>query len=367
MMTKAAHQMGYQVTIYDTNPDAPALSLADKSITASFQEEEALERFASQVDLITLEFENIPLSTLLFLEKRRLLFPSAAVVRSCQDRLLEKNFLFSHGFPVAPFEEVVSLSSLQEALERIGTPSILKTATLGYDGKGQITLEADADVISTWRELATSRAILEKKIAFDCEASVIVARSQGGKMIVCSTQENIHRDGILDYSIFPARLPESILSTMEAMGKEIAEALSVIGLLTIEFFVLPDGSLFINELAPRPHNSGHHTIESLSISQFEYAIAAITGQALPPPEKRSDAVMVNLLGDLWSQGEPDWKGFCADPHAHLHLYGKKKAAPGRKMGHITFVGASKEKLLEIALEVRRAYGKLESINPIHQS
>lgn len=345
MMMEAAHRMGHRVVIYDAHPDSPAFSAADQHIIASFQEEEALERFASQVDLITLEFENIPLSTLLFLEQRCPLFPSPAVVRICQDRLLEKNFLHSHGFPVVPFEEIVSAVSLQRALQSMASPCILKTATLGYDGKGQLSLTPEDNATEAWKELAASRAILEKKITFACEASVIVARTQAGKSIVCSTQENSHRHGILDISIFPARLPKPILSSMETMGKKIAETLGVVGLLTIEFFVLPDGSLLVNELAPRPHNSGHHTIESLSVSQFDYAIRTITNQSLPEPERRSDAVMVNLLGDLWTHGEPDWKKLCADPRAHLHLYGKKKAASGRKMGHITFVGAPREELL----------------------
>lgn len=350
MMTQAAHRAGHQVIVYDVSPDSPAFSVADQKVVASFQDEEALRHFASEVDFITLEFENIPLSTLLFLEERCPLFPSAAVVRTCQDRLLEKNFLRSQGIPVAPFEEITSATSLQEALQRMSSSCILKTATLGYDGKGQATLGVHSYATMAWKELSTSRAILEKKITFACEASVIVARSQHGQMIICSTQENSHRQGILDRSFFPAALPKPVLLNMEALGKKIAEALQVIGLLTIEFFVLPDGSLLVNELAPRPHNSGHHTIESLNKNQFDYAIAAITGRPLLPPHTLSEAVMVNLLGDLWQKGEPDWDSLCSSPYAHLHLYGKKKAVPGRKMGHITFSGAPRKQLLVASSE-----------------
>jgi 5-(carboxyamino)imidazole ribonucleotide synthase len=336
MMAEAAHKMGFRVVIYDQQPEAPAFSIADKSIVASFEDHEALQRFAAEVDLITLEFENIPLSTLTFLEKYKPLFPSAAVVRCCQDRLLEKNFLQSHGFPVAPYTEVTSEASLHQALKLIGTPSLLKTATLGYDGKGQIALDADSNAAVAWQELRATRAVLEKKIAFTSECSVIVARSQQGENIVCSIQENIHRDGILDCSVFPPRLEKQIQTSAEVMAKKIAEALGVIGLLAIEFFVMPDGSLLVNELAPRPHNSGHHTLESMSVSQFEQVITAITGRPLITPEKHADAIMVNLLGELWSNGEPDWKALRANPNAHLHLYGKKEARPGRKMGHVTF-------------------------------
>lgn len=348
MMTQAAHQRGYRVMIYDTKAEAPAFSVADSGIVASFEDREALRRFAEQVDLITLEFENIPLSALTFLETLKPLFPSATAIARCQDRLLEKNFLRSHGFPVAPFKEIVSAASLQKALEEMAAPCILKTTTLGYDGKGQITLLPTDDAALSWQALGTARAILEKKITFSCEASVIIARSKKGETIVCSTQENSHRNGILDYSVFPPRLGKAIVSALEATGKKIAEALELIGLLTVEFFILPDGSFLINELAPRPHNSGHHTLESLTISQFEEAIRAIANVPLIIPAWRSDAVMVNVLGDLWHAGEPDWEPLRGNPHAHLHLYGKKEAAPGRKMGHVTFTGAKREQLLAIA-------------------
>ncbi len=344
MMAEAAHKMGFRVVIYDSHPDAPAFSIADQSIVASFEDHEALRRFAAQVDLITLEFENIPLSTLTFLENLKPLFPSASVVHCCQDRLLEKNFLQSHGFPVAPYAEITSEALLHQALKLLGTPSLLKTATLGYDGKGQITLDAESNAAAAWQELGAPRAVLEKKIAFSSECSVIIARSQQGENVICSTQENIHRHGILDCSIFPPRFEKRIQASAEAMAKKIAEALGIIGLLAIEFFVMPDGSLLVNELAPRPHNSGHHTLDSMNVSQFEQLIRAITGHSLSSGEQRSEAVMINVLGNLWSQGEPDWEPLRTDPQAHLYLYGKKDARPGRKMGHVTFTGTDVNKL-----------------------
>ncbi len=353
MMATAAKKLGYHVCIYDTMSGGPAAAVADEIIVGSFYDHEALRRFAERVDIITLEFENIPASTLEQLALLKPLHPKPEVVRICQDRILEKEFLRRHDFPLAPFEVITSAHELEKALRHFKAPCILKTATLGYDGKGQCALCPGYDVTAAWETLKTTRAVLEKKISFLTEASVITARSTKGELASFPLQENYHRSGILDISMTSPAF--SGVASGEALGKAIAEALDVIGLITVEFFVLPDGTLLVNELAPRPHNSGHHTLESSKTSQFEQAIRAVVGLPLGSAELHSEAVMVNLLGDLWQNGEPDWKPLLEDPRVHLHLYGKKEAKPGSKMGHFTVVGKDREELLRVA---KSLFGKL---------
>ncbi|MFZ4115419.1 MAG: 5-(carboxyamino)imidazole ribonucleotide synthase [Chthoniobacterales bacterium] len=346
MIALAAKKLGYRSCIYDTIQDGPAAAVANEIIVSSFDDHEALNRFATRADVITLEFENIPASALETLALLKPVYPKPEVIRICQDRILEKEFLRTHGFPLAPFEVITSASELEKALSHFGTPCILKTATLGYDGKGQHTLQPGDDTVAAWDALKTNRAVLEKKISFLAEASVIIARSARGEVTSFPWQENHHRNGILDISITSPTFSEADSGAM--MGKAIAEALEVIGLITVELFVLPGGSLLVNELAPRPHNSGHHTLESSKTSQFEQIIRAITGLPLGSTELISEAVMVNLLGDLWENGEPDWKVLLEDRRVHLHLYGKKEAKPDRKMGHFTIVGEHREELLATA-------------------
>jgi 5-(carboxyamino)imidazole ribonucleotide synthase len=279
------------------------------------------------------------------------LHPSPNVVRICQDRILEKEFLQSHGFPVAPFRVITSVEELVAAVGILKSHSILKTAMLGYDGKGQISLSANASSIEieqAWKSLRTQRAVLEKRIHFQAEGSVIVARSSNGTIRSFPPQENNHVGGILDVSRAPARFSPKVLGAAEELGCRITEALEVVGLLTIEFFVLSNDEIMVNELAPRPHNSGHHTIESSKTSQFEQAVRAVTGVALESTELVRPAIMLNLLGDLWCSGESDWNPFLEHPEIFLHLYGKKEAKPGRKMGHVTFIGEHREELLEQA-------------------
>jgi len=341
MMTMAAKKMGHRVVIYDVVPGGPAASVADEMIVAPFEDEKALKNFANKVDLITLEFENIPIATLEFLAALRPLHPAPNVVRICQDRIFEKEFLQSHGIPVAPFCVVRSAEELVGAKKILQADTILKTATLGYDGKGQVAIKAGAsseELSQAWDSLRTERAVLEKKVKFQAEGSIIVARSRRGEIAAFPPQENEHVRGILDVSRAPARFSKKVLDQAESLGKKIAESLNVVGLITVEFFVLPDETIMVNELAPRPHNSGHHTIESSATSQFEQAVRAVTGAPLGSTKLIQTAIMLNLLGDLWKTGEPDWKPFLDQPNIFLHLYGKKEAKPGRKMGHVTFVG-----------------------------
>ena len=352
MSAMAAKSLGYRVVVYDTTPDGPACSCADFSITDSFGDREALNRFAEAVDVVTLEFENIPVETLEFLEARVPVRPSASVVRICQDRVLEKQFLQNNGFPVAPFRVITSAEELAKGLDSLGTASILKTAALGYDGKGQIRLSPGDECTAAWSHLAAPRAVLEKKIGFVTECSVICARSLRGDTLCFPVQENIHVGGILDVTIAPAALSSWVAEKAQQIASSIAEKFGVIGLITVEFFVLPDGSLVVNELAPRPHNSGHHTLETAMTSQFVQHVRAVCGLPLGPVELRSSGVMLNLLGDLWGEGEPDWELLLGQPNLFLHLYGKIEAKPGRKMGHFTLLGEG-DSVTQKALSLRR--------------
>lgn len=351
MMAMAAKKMGHRVIVYDVFSGGPAASVADEMIVAPFDDKAAMKKFAERVDVITLEFENIPAASLEFLATLRPLHPSPRVLRICQDRILEKEFLQSHGFPVAPLRVVTSTEELVTAVHELKSDGILKTATLGYDGKGQVSIAATASVAElqeVWRALRAERAVLEKRIGFCAEGSVIVARSTSGEISSFPPQENSHVKGILDVSRAPARFSKKVLNEVETLGREIAGALEIVGLITVEFFVLSNDEIIINELAPRPHNSGHHTIESSKTSQFEQIVRAVIGAPLGSTELVKPAVMLNLLGDLWQTGEPDWKTFLGRPDIFLHLYGKKEAKPGRKMGHVTFTGEHREELLQQA-------------------
>ena len=338
MSAMAAKSMGYGVVIFDEIKDGPACSCADLTIVAPFDDREALGRFALNVDVVTVEFENIPVDVLEFLETRVPVRPSSSVVRICQDRVLEKEFLKSNGFPVAPFRVITSAAGLAAGIAELNAPSILKTAALGYDGKGQISLAPGDDTEVIWAMLGAPRAVLEQRIAFASEASVICARSVTGESLCFPVQANIHRNGILDTTLAPAPLEAAVSAKATEVASAIAEKLGVIGLVTVELFILKDGSLMVNELAPRPHNSGHHTLETAMTSQFAQHVRAVCGLPLGPVGLRSPGVMVNLLGDLWSGGEPDWEVLFREPGLFLHLYGKNGAKPGRKMGHMTLLG-----------------------------
>jgi 5-(carboxyamino)imidazole ribonucleotide synthase len=338
MSAMAAKSMGYAVVIYDEVKDGPASSCADLTILAPFDDHDALARFAMNTDVVTVEFENIPVEALEYLETRVPVRPSSSVVRICQDRVLEKEFLRNNGFPVAPFRVITSAAELATGIAELNAPSILKTAALGYDGKGQISLSPGDNSEVIWAMLGSPRAVLEQRISFDSEASVICARSADGETSCFPVQANIHRNGILDVTLAPAPLDETVAAKAREIATAITEKLGAIGLITVELFVLPDGSLMVNELAPRPHNSGHHTLETSMTSQFAQHVRAVCGLPLGPVELRSPGVMINLLGDLWSGGEPDWELLLREPGLFLHLYGKNGAKPGRKMGHATLLG-----------------------------
>lgn len=338
MSAMAAKSMGYGVVIYDEVKDGPASSCADLTITAPFDDQKALARFARAVDVVTVEFENIPVSVLEYLEPRVPVRPAASVIRICQDRVLEKEFLKNNGFPVAPFLVITSAAELAAGIAELNAPSILKTAALGYDGKGQISLAPGDSTEVVWAMLGAPRAVLEQRISFASEASVICARSANGETACFPVQANVHANGILDVTVAPAPLDERVAAKAVQVATAIAEKLGVVGLITVELFVLADGSLIVNELAPRPHNSGHHTLETAVTSQFAQHVRAVCGLPLGSVELRSPGVMINLLGDLWSGGEPDWNLLLRERGLFLHLYGKSGAKPGRKMGHATLLG-----------------------------
>jgi 5-(carboxyamino)imidazole ribonucleotide synthase len=351
----AARRMGYRVHAFEPNPDSPAGQISDVEINAPYTDSLALERFARQVDVISFEFENIPLSAINEVASLRPLRPRGEVLHICQNREREKAFLARNGFPHAPFAVVDSPESLEAALERIGTPSVLKTADFGYDGRGQLKLEGVGDPKKLWQDFHAPRGVLEKWIPFESELSVIVARGLDGRMVAFPPAENLHKRHILDISIVPARFSPAVGEAAIRLASDVTDSLNVVGLLAVEFFLARNGELLVNELAPRPHNSGHYTFDACVTSQFEQQLRAVCGLPLGSSALLTPVVMWNLLGHLWEKGEPDWSVILSEPRAKLHLYGKAKARPGRKMGHVTVL-AQVEEALSIIASFRRRLG-----------
>lgn len=337
MFAIAARRMGYRVHTFEPQPDSPAGQVSDREVVAPYDDLDAVRKFASGVSVMSFEFENIPHDAIQAASEICPVRPQASVLHTCQNREREKSFLENHGFPCAPFAIVNSADSLAEALEKIGTPSVLKTADFGYDGKGQLKISNPQDPEALWKAFAAPRAVLEKWIPFDAELSVIVARGVKGETVTFPPSENIHTNHILDLSIVPARFPRTVLDRAAELAESIARELDVIGLLAVEMFLTKSGELLINELAPRPHNSGHFSFDACVTSQFEQQLRAVCGLPLGSTKLLSPVVMHNLLGDLWSAGVPDWSALLANPTAKLHLYGKSEPRPGRKMGHVCFL------------------------------
>ena len=351
MLAIAGRRMGYRIHIFSPERDTPAGQLADLEVAAPYEDEAAVTAFAAGVDVLTFEFENIPVRSVEWAAAQCVVRPSGNVLHICQHRLREKQFLAQAGIPVAPFAPVASHAELKAALSGIGCPAILKTAAFGYDGKGQrrIATPADAEKIEV-----SIPSVLERCISFEKEISVLVARGVDGSLATFPVCENIHRNHILDFTIAPARISPAVERAARALACEIAEKLDLTGLLAVEMFLLPDSSLIINELAPRPHNSGHYTIEACVTSQFEQQWRAICGLPLGSTELLRPAAMANLLGDLWAKGEPDWLAAAGFPSVKLHLYGKTGPRPGRKMGHLTALAADGDSALAMAGEARAA-------------
>jgi 5-(carboxyamino)imidazole ribonucleotide synthase len=351
MLTMAARRMGYRVVSWIGGPDTGPAGMADVIIEEAFDSPAGFTAFVSQCDVATVEFENIPQSLLNAIAAEIPLMPGSTAVSICQHREREKRFLSENGFPCARFFVVSSSEQLHTALRALpGNGGILKTAEFGYDGKGQISVNRDSNSDEIWERFDSTRAVLEEKISLSAELSVLVVRDQAGNTAVYDPVENIHRDHILDVSIVPARMDSELLAKAEAIAIGIATALDYIGILAVEFFVSADGTLLVNEMAPRPHNSGHHTIDACETSQFEQQLRVLAGLPIGSTRLHSPAVMLNLLGDVWvnNNGKPEWASILNLPEASLHLYGKREARCGRKMGHITFTAAT----LEVAMEAQ---------------
>ena len=361
MTALAARPLGYRIHLFDPHPEPPAGVVCDRVFRASFNDPAALGEFARSVDVATLEFENIPVEALDCIERQTPVRPRGAVLHITQHREREKIFLRDHGFPCAEFRVVNSPAELAVALSEIGPRAVLKTAEFGYDGKGQRKIEPGEDAPAAWRDwtgdTANSqphRGVLEAWIDCAAELSVICARRPGGEMVTFPVAENQHEDHILAVSIAPGRFPPGVHREAEALARAIAESLRVEGLLAVEMFLTKSGKLLVNELAPRPHNSGHYSIDACVTSQFEQHARAVCDVPLDDPRQHSSAVMMNLLGDLWPEPEraPDWTPILRHRSAKLHLYGKRTAKPGRKMGHFTLLGDSIPELLQSAERIR---------------
>ena len=331
MIALAAATLGYRCHVFCPEPDAPAQQVSAEATIAAYDDGTALARFAAAVDVITFEFENVPADTAEILAAAKPVRPAPDALRIAQDRLKEKDFLRSIGAPTAPYLAVDGAASLQRALREIGPEGVLKTVSGGYDGKGQATIRPDTDLAEAWRNLGSDAGILERFIEFTCEISVIVARGLDGRRVAYVPVENRHVEHILDTTIAPARIAPEIGARAEVIAQHIADRLDLVGLLAVEMFVTPAGDVLVNELAPRPHNSGHWTIDACYHSQFEQLVRAICGLPLGSAERHSDAVMKNLIGaDVAS-----WRSVLDEPGARLHLYGKTNPLPRRKMGHVT--------------------------------
>ena len=355
MIAIAARRMGYRVHTLSPEIDSPTGQVADREIVAAYDDVEAVKRFASDVDVITLEFENISAACVDAASPIAPVRPKGSVLHTTQNRLREKTFLADHGFPVAPFRHVRYRGELAAAVEEIGTPAVLKTAGFGYDGKGQVRIASADDVDSAWTSMVGQEAVLEAFIDFDLEMSVVAARGLTGDFAHYGTVENKHTNHILDVTTAPADVSGAVNVTAINLTRNVFEALDVIGVACVEYFLDRDENLIINEIAPRVHNSGHFTFDACVTSQFEQQVRAVCGLPLGSTEQPRPAAMANLLGDLWENGEPDWSAALAIPEVKLHLYGKQKARPGRKMGHLTAMANTREQAVERVAEGR---GKL---------
>jgi 5-(carboxyamino)imidazole ribonucleotide synthase len=335
MFAIAARRMGYRVHTFSPEENGPAAQFSDRATAASYEDEAAVTGFARAIDVLTFEFENIPRRTIEWAGREQVVRPGGEVVLIAQNRLREKEFLAGANFPVAPFRRVASVADLTSALEAIGRPSILKGAAFGYDGKGQQRIDPETDLHAIWSEREDAECVVERVIDFEKEISVIVARGADGQTAVFPVCENIHRHHILDLTLAPARIAERFAEGARDLACEVAKRLELVGLLAVEMFLQDNGELIINELAPRPHNSGHWTIEGCVTSQFEQHVRAVCGLPLGRTDALRPAAMANLLGEIWAEGEPDWAAALAVPDVHLHLYGKREPRARRKMGHLT--------------------------------
>jgi 5-(carboxyamino)imidazole ribonucleotide synthase len=350
MFTLAAHSMGYRVAVLDPDPLSPAGAIADVHLKAAYQDREALQQLADSCAAVTTEFENVPAESLRWLASHCIVRPASDPVAVAQDRVREKAFFRNCDLSVAPYAVIDTLNDLASPDTRL-FPGVLKRARFGYDGKGQARVANAEETRAAFVRFGSDTCVLEKLVDLACEISVVVARGANGAARVFPVAENQHRQGILDVCIVPARVAPALAQQAERAAMLIAERLQYIGVLAAEFFVTSDGELLVNEIAPRPHNSAHYTIDACATSQFEQQTRALCGLALGDTRLLTPVVMVNLLGEAWAGGVPDWQRLFDNPRAKLHLYGKHEARPGRKMGHFTVLGDSAEAALNEALSL----------------
>ncbi|HEY8449399.1 MAG TPA: 5-(carboxyamino)imidazole ribonucleotide synthase [Bacillota bacterium] len=361
MFALEARRLNYRVCVLDPVAGAPAAQVADAQIVAPYEDQDAVAELARRVDVITYEFENVDADAVAAAEALKPVYPSSSILRVAQHRLREKETLSRHGIPVTGFRAVRTAADLEAALDYLGVPAVLKTATSGYDGKGQIVLRdrgEAAGAVATLNPAGDRELILEAWVDFQLELSVVCARGLDGAATCYPPGENHHARGILDVTILPARVPAAVAQQAQELARRIAQALDLVGVLAVEMFWTRDGRLLVNELAPRPHNSGHPTLDACPTSQFEQLLRAICGLPLGAVEPYAQAAMANLLGDLWSAdgSPPDFAAVLAEPGVRLHLYGKGEARPGRKMGHLCVLAPTADEALERVLAARARLG-----------
>lgn len=354
MFAIAARRMGYRVDTFSPDDDTPTGQIADREIVKPYDDLDAVRAFARGVSVVTFEFENVSAAAAAAAAEFCPVRPGGEVLHTTQHRLREKTFLSRYGFPVTPYAVVRSLDELHAALAQLGTPAVLKTAGWGYDGKGQTKLQAADDAPAAWAKLNTQEAVLEAWVAFREEVSVVAARGLDGAFAHYGVVANTHRNHILDLTVAPADVSEKVRREAVEIARSILETLEVVGVLCVEFFLTHDDRLLVNELAPRPHNSGHFSFDASLTSQFEQQLRAICGLPLGATDLLRPAAMANLLGDVWSAGEPDWAAACSLPQVKLHLYGKAEPRPGRKMGHLTALAETPTEAARIVLAAREA-------------
>ena len=353
MFAIEARKMGYRVHTFSPDNDTPTGQVADRETTAAYEDLDAVRSFAREVDVLTFEFENVPSATVDLAAEFAPVHPRGEVLHTTQNRLREKTFLSSNGFPVTPYRHIKLVDDLYRGAADLGFPCVLKTAGFGYDGKGQSKLEASHDIEPAFAALNGEEAVLEGFVDFEKEVSVVCARGQDGAFVHYGIIENDHRNHILDVSFAPGLVAERVVSRGIEVARAIADQLKYVGTLCVEFFLEKDGELLVNEIAPRPHNSGHLTFGPCITSQFEQQLRAVCGLELGSTEFYRPAAMLNLLGDVWDTGEPNWTAALEDPRVKLHLYGKAEPRPGRKRGHLTGTADSGPEAARLVKDARQ--------------
>jgi 5-(carboxyamino)imidazole ribonucleotide synthase len=354
MFVTAAQTMGYKVVVLEPDVNSPAGIIADHHICAAYNDEVALTQLAEQCDAVTTEFENIPATVLSFLEAKTVVHPSSKALSSTQNRLVEKAFIESLGISVAPYAAIRSMEDIDAIADSFQFPAIIKAASFGYDGKGQAVCQTADDVRAAFTALNQVECVLEQRINLEREISTVLARSESGEITNFPVAENVHVNGILHSTTVPSAVPEQQAQAAIQMADTIAEGLAYVGTMAVEFFVSKEGDILANEIAPRPHNSGHFTLDACETSQFEQQVRMLCGLPSGNCELTSPVVMINLLGDVWGSSRPHWDKLLSQPQNKLHLYGKKEARPGRKMGHFNVLAPSIEQASEIAAATFKA-------------